>query len=186
MASSTSPESKPGASAAPELEARLEPPLEPRIVELATIAEQSQAINDLIALARQHIRVFDHDLSQTGWNDAARVELLAAFLRETRGRRLDIIVHDTRYLEANCPRMQNLLRGYSHAITVYKTGPGARIATDPLLIIDGRHYLHRFHFEQPRAAMGINQPERTQPLANRFDEIWATGESVAAGSVLGL
>ncbi len=33
----------------------------------------------------------------------------SAFLREVRGRRLDIIVHDTRYLETACPRMLEVL-----------------------------------------------------------------------------
>jgi hypothetical protein len=54
------------------------------------------------------------------------------------------------------------------------------------VIVDGRHYLHRFHFEQPRASLGIDQPEQTQPLASRFDEIWATGEAGLSGTVLGL
>ena len=76
---------------------------EPRVAELATIAEQTAAIDELIALARHHIQVFDQDLSQTGWNNAARTERLAAFLREVRGRRLDMIVHDTRYLKARVP-----------------------------------------------------------------------------------
>jgi hypothetical protein len=60
------------------------------------------------------------------------------------------------------------------------------VATDPLLIIDRRHYLHRFHFEQPRASLGINAPEEAQLLSNRFDEIWATGEAAITGTVLGL
>ena len=68
----------------------------------------------------------------------------------------------------------------------YRTGAEARRATDPLLIVDDSHYLHRFHLEQPRAVMGIEQPEQTRPLANRFDEIWATGESGVSGTVLGL
>ena len=59
-------------------------------------------------------------------------------------------------------------------------------STVPLLIVDDRHYLHRFHFTQPRAAMGIDQPEQTQPLANRFEEIWATGEPGINATVLGL
>lgn len=158
----------------------------PRLVELSTLAEQIAAIDDLIALAKQQIRVFDQDLSQTGWNSAARADRLAAFLRQVRGRRLDIIVHDTRYLESACPHMLNLLRNYGHALTIYQTGPEGKVATDPLLIVDGRHYLHRFHFEQPRAALGIDQPEQTQPLASRFDEIWATGEVGLSGTVLGL
>lgn len=157
-----------------------------RSVELSTVGEQVAAIDELIHLARLRIRVFDFDLSQTGWNQAARVDRLTAFLCGTRGRRLDIIVHDTTYLETACPRMLNLLRTYSHAVTIYRTGTEARLATDPLLIVDDRHYLHRFHFEQPRSAMGIEQPEQTQPLANRFEEIWATGEPGINATVLGL
>lgn len=158
----------------------------PRNVELATLAEQIAAIDELIALARQRIRVFDQDLSQTGWSQAVRVERLAAFLGGRRGRRLDVIVHDTGYLESACPRMLNLLRTYSHAMTIYRTGTEARLATDPLLIVDDQHYLHRFHFAQPRSTMGIAQPEQTQPLASRFEEIWATGEPGINATVLGL
>ena len=164
----------------------IEPPPPSRVVELDTIAAQATAIDELIAIARHHIRVFDQDLSQTGWNTAARADRLAAFLREFRGRSLDIIVHDTRYLEAACPRMMSLLRNYGHAMTIYRTGAEARIATDPLMIVDGMHYLHRFHFEQPRAALGVSQPQQTQPLASRFEEIWVTGEPGVTGTVLGL
>lgn len=158
----------------------------PRSVELATVAEQVTAIDELIALARQRIRVFDQDLSQTGWGQAARVDRLAAFLGGMRGRRLDMIVHDTNYLETACPRILNLLRTYSHSMTIYRTGTEARLATDPLLIIDDQHFLHRFHFAQPRSALGIAQPDQTQPLANRFEEIWATGEPGITATVLGL
>jgi hypothetical protein len=157
-----------------------------RSVELTTVAEQIAAIDELIALARTRIRVFDQDLSQTGWNLPARIDRLAAFLRGPRGCRLDIIVHDTTYLETACPRMLNLLRTYSHAMTIYRTGTEAHLAMDPLLIVDDRHYLHRFHFAQPRSAMGIEQPEQTRPLANRFEEIWATGEPGINATVLGL
>lgn len=159
---------------------------EPRVAELATIAEQTAAVDELIALARHHIQVFDQDLSQTGWNNAARTERLAAFLREVRGRRLDIIVHDTRYLESACPRMLKLLGVYGHAMSILQTGAEGKVATDPLLIVDGKHYLHRFRFDQPRAALGILQPEQAQPLVARFGEIWATGESGVNATVLGL
>jgi hypothetical protein len=157
-----------------------------RLVALSTLAEQSEAIDTLIGLAQQQIRVFDQDLSQTGWSSATRTDRLAAFLRGVRGRRLDVIVHDTRYLQGACPSMLNLLRNYGHAVTIYQTGPEGKVATDSLVIVDGRHYLHRFHFEQPRAALGIDQPEQTRPLASRFDEIWATGEAGLSGTVLGL
>jgi len=163
-----------------------EEPPRPQVTELSTVAEQVSAIDRLVALAKNHIRVFDHDLSQSGWGSAARVDAIADFLRGVRGRRCDIIVHDTRYIEASCPRLLTLLRRYGHAMMIYRTGPEARVATDPLLIVDGRNYLHRFPYEQPRSALGVDSPEEAQLLSHRFDEIWATGESAITGTVLGL
>ncbi len=153
---------------------------------LMTIGEQVAAIDELIELARESIRVFDRDLSDMGWNDAARAERLIAYLRRDRNARLDIIVHDTRWIESSCARLTNLLRTFSHAITVYKTGAEAREAMDPLVVVDGRHFLHRFHIDQPRASLAIEQPVAAKPLVTRFEEIWATGEPGVAGTTLGL
>ena len=57
---------------------------------------------------------------------------------------------------------------------------------DPLVIVDGRHFLHRFHVDQPRAALAIDDPAAARPLVTRFEEIWATGEPGLSGTVLGL
>jgi hypothetical protein len=180
MASSTSNNGADGAAPAPTPTST-----QPRTVALGSIAEQVAAIDELVGLAQHRIRVFDHDLSQMGWNQAQRMDRLGAFLRGTRGRSLDIIVHETAYLETSCPRLLSLLRTYSHAVTIYRTGPEARHATDPLVVVDDRHYLHRFHYEQPRASLGIDQPEDTRPLAHRYDEIWATGEPGINATLLG-
>ena len=72
------------------------------------------------------------------------------------------------------------------AIVIRRTGPHARGAMDPLVIVDDQHYLHRFHVERPRAALGILQPQAAQPLIHRLREIWATGEPGVHGAVLGL
>ena len=150
-----------------------------------TVAAQVEAIDALLALARQHVQLFDIDLAQGGWQTAARVDALTRFLRQ-RNARFDVIVHDTRWMEANAPRFVQLLRQYGHAMTVYRTGAAARAAMDPLLIVDERHHLHRFHIDQPRATVAIDQPQATKPLVTRFEEIWATGEPGLAGTVLGL
>ncbi|HVJ76164.1 MAG TPA: hypothetical protein VNB03_19250, partial [Casimicrobiaceae bacterium] len=136
---------------------------------LASIAEQVEAIDMLIDRASHSLRVFDVDGSQGGWNGAERAERLGAFLRRTRGGRLEMIVHDTRYLEQSCPRLIALLRSYGHAMTVYRTGAAARAAMDPLLIVDERHHLHRFHIDQPRATVAIDLPQATKPLVTRFE-----------------
>ena len=152
---------------------------------IESLAEQVQAIDTLLALAHQRIQLFDVDLAQGGWNGAARAEALSRFLRR-RNAQLQVIVHDTRWIEANAPRFVDLLRQFGDCMTVYKTGPEARGAMDPLLIVDARHHLHRFHVDRPRAAAAIDMPQATKPLVQRFDEIWATGEPGLAGTVLGL
>ena len=162
-----------------------EPPPEPVERAVGSIAEQAQAIDEVIDRASALVRVFDVDLSQAGWNGAARAERLAAFLQR-RGARLEMIVHDTRYLEQSCPRLIALLKRYGHAMTVYKTGHEARSAMDPLTIADDRHFLHRFHVDGPRAALAFDAPLAARPLVARFEEIWATGEPGLTGTVLGL
>jgi hypothetical protein len=176
MASST-PTPGDGASA---------PAREPRQQMLDTIAEQVTAIDELVDIAEHTIRVFDDDLSEMGWNRPARAEKLSAFLRRSRTAKLDIIVHDTTWLEASGARLMNLLRTWSGAVTVYRTGAEAKSAMDPLIIVDNRHFLHRFHIEQPRAALAIEEPHLARPLVDRFNEIWATGEPGVSGTVLGI
>lgn len=153
---------------------------------LSSIAEQVEAIDAIIERARARLRVFDVDGAQWGWQGAERTERLAAFLRRGRGARIDMIVHETRWLEQTCPRFLALLKTWGHAMTVYRTGPEARNAMDPLLIADDRHFLHRFHVDGARAALAFDAPAAARPLVARFDEIWATGEPGLAGTVLGL
>jgi hypothetical protein len=153
---------------------------------LDTIAAQADAIDTLIDLASARVLVFDRDLAEGLWNTARRADRVAAFLRRSRHARLSIIVHEPRYVEASCPRLVDLLKVYSHAMNVWRTGIEARGATDALVIADGRHSLHRYHVDQPRATLAIDMPAAAKPLVARFDEIWATGEPALGGSVLGL
>jgi len=158
----------------------------PREDALETVAAQVDAIDEIVGYARQRIQVFDVDLSEHGWNRAPRVDAIGRLLRSSRTARLDIIVHETRWLEANGARLMALLRKSGNAVTVYRTGNEARSAMDPLIIVDSRHCLHRFHAERPRAALLVAMPALVKPLVTRFDEIWATGEPGLPGTVLGL
>ncbi|HEX6973669.1 MAG TPA: hypothetical protein VF147_04670, partial [Vicinamibacterales bacterium] len=88
--------------------------------------------------------------------------------------------------EGRAPRILALLATHGHAIRVWRTGPEARHAQDPLVIVDGVHFLHRLHADRPRAALAIAQPALAKPLVARFEEIWATGEPAIGASVLGL
>ena len=161
-------------------------PPEPREQTLDTLAAVAAGIDEVVRVAQQRLQVFDVDLAQGGWQTAGRAHALGAFLRRARHARLDVIVHDTRFIESSCARLLILLRQHAHAVTIYRTSGEARKAMDPLLIADGRHFLHRFHVEQPRAALAIEHPQLARPLVMRFEQIWATGEPGLGASVLGL
>jgi hypothetical protein len=153
---------------------------------LTTVAQQIAATDLIVSLARERIAVFDVTLARGGWETVARADALATFLRTAPHARLDIIVHDPRWIETSCPRLVALLRRFGHAMTLYRTGDGAQGAMDPLVIVDDRHYLHRYHIDQARATLAIDMPQAARPLVTRFEEIWATGEPGLTATVLGL
>ena len=158
----------------------------PHYERLSSIEQQVAAIDTLIDLAKLAIRVFDVDLSRMGWNGAVRVDKLSKFLRGAPAARIEIILHDTSWIASSCPRLLNLLRLHSDAMTIRKTGEDARAAMDPLLIVDGIHFLHRFNIAQPRAALSIGDAEAAVPLVTRFDAISESAEPGLGASVLGL
>ena len=162
------------------------PAVQTRHETLDTVAAQIDAIDTLIGLARHSIRVFDVDLSGIGWNNAGRAEKILAFLRATPKARLDIVVHDTGWIERSCPRLTGLLKVHGHVITVRRTGEDAKHAMDPLLIVDDQHYLHRLHVAKPRAVLGVAEPDGAKPLIERFAAIWSSAEPGLTATVLGL
>jgi hypothetical protein len=162
------------------------PPGLPREARLDSIGALAAAQDDVLALAKRHVKVFDVDLSWGGWHTAARCDALSAFLRGVPGARVDIIVRDTRWIEATAARLTALLGRYAGAMTIYRTGDAARAAMDPLVIVDDLHFVHRHHIDWPHGTLSIGSPERAKPFVERFSEIWATGEPGVSGSVLGL
>lgn len=166
--------SEPTVPAAPEYR-RLEGPL-----------EYEQAINTIIQKADHQLHIFDHDLRNEGYNSPQRFELLQNFFLARHSNRLVIALHDTRYLASECPRMMNLIRQFSHAISVYQTTAEARAASDPFIIADEAHFLHRFHYDHPRAALSLNDSNGALELMRRFNEILELSEPAAPPTTLGL
>ena len=161
-------------------------PPEPREVALASVAEQVEAIDEIVGYAHNRIQLFDTDMAWGGWQRAGRVDALGRFLRGGRHAALDIIVHDTRWLETSSGRLLVMLRQFPHAVKIYRTGHEAAGAMDPLLVVDRAHCVHRFHIDQPRGSLIVALPTAVKSLAARFDEIWATGEPGLSSTTLGL
>ena len=145
-----------------------------------------QALDTVIGYARHTLRIFDFDLHDGGYNAVPRYDGLKRFLLASSKNRLLIVLHNVEYIKRDCPRMLNLLREHSDAVFIHQTNAEACAASDPLLIADDAHYVHRFHYEQPRAERVLNDLALTQPFLHRFEEIWQASTLAVAPTTIGL
>ena len=143
------------------------------------------AIDRLIPQAQRVIRVFDKTPSRA-YNSPQRFEALQQFLLASRLNRLMIVLHEIETLERSCPRLLQLLRQFSHAMSIRQTLRVAKHVYDPFVIIDASHYVHRFHYGHLRCAQGMHDIVGTQQLLDRFTEIWEASAPAVSAHVSGL
>lgn len=158
----------------------------PQHTRLEGIAEYSSAIDTVVSKARRRIRVFDRNLEDLGFNSPARQELLRGFLLARRTNHLYIVVHDPAYLNRSCPRMLLLLRQFSHGVSIQQTHAHMQGVYDPFVIADGEHFVHRFHFDDSRSLLALDDPQETHNLNDRFDQLWEASYPAVFATTIGL
>lgn len=154
--------------------------------QLNSTADYTEALDVLIGLARHRLRIFDYNLEDGGYTTLRRYDLLRTFLLASRSNRLEIVLHDIDYLTRFCPRILGLLKQFSHAITIRETTPHAKAIYDPFAIADEACFLHRFHYDNPRALLALHDIEGSHVLIKRFEEIRAASAPAIPATILGL
>lgn len=147
--------------------------------------EYDEAVDLLLARSQRTLRIFDRQLG-AGYNSAGRYELLRAFFLRSRANRLHIVLHDAAGLARDCPRIVNLLRQFSYAVAVHETLAQAKHASDPIALADERDYVHRFHYDDTRALLALDDPVGASGLLQRFQEIWEASVPAVSATTLGL
>lgn len=145
-----------------------------------------KAVHTVVAQAKRELRVFDADLANQDWNSIARNDLLRNFLLASRNNRIFIVVHDASYIARECPRLQQLLRQFSHALAIHETAPHIKGVSDPLVIADDMHHFHRFHLDAWRGLLALDDPQGTQDMLQRYNQIWEASFPAVTATTLGL
>ena len=148
-------------------------------------AEYESALDALLARPGRQLRIFDRQLG-TAYNSVHRYEHLRRFLFASRTNRLQIAVHDASNLQRDCPRLMNLLRQFSHAMSINETEPQAKGVYDPFAVMDERDYVHRFHYDDMRGLLGLDDVANARVFVQRFEELWEASSPAAAATTLGL
>ena len=157
----------------------------PQHVPLLGDAEYEAALDTALAKAQRSIRIFEHTLGR-GYNLPQRFELLHRFLLTSRRNRLQIVVHQPQTIDRNCPRILSLLRLHSHAISIHETHSNAKSVYDPFTVVDDHSFVHRFHFDEMRGLLALDDPIGTHTLAERYDEIWEASSPTVPATTIGL
>jgi len=147
--------------------------------------EYEAALDTLFEMPGRTLRIFDRALS-SGYNSPRRHDLLRRFVLANRAARIQIVVHDASNLVRDCPRLINLIRDLSYAISVNETQPEAKSVYDPFAVVDERHYVHRFHYDGPRGVLALEEPQGARGFVQRFEEIWEASVPAVSGTTLGL
>lgn len=157
----------------------------PQHTALFGAVDHDNAIDAILQHAKKRILIFDQSLGK-GYNSVARTAAIRQFLLSNRRNTLQIVLHDTQSMDRNCPRLLSLLRVHGHAISIHETHLSAKSAYDPFVVVDDHSFVHRFHFDEVRGLLSLNDPVETQPLIERFAEIWEASSPAVSATTLGL
>lgn len=144
------------------------------------------AIERVIDAAQHTLHIFDDDLANGGYGSLKRYDALNAFLRKSGKNRLVIVLHDTEHVSGYCPRIMNLLKTHSHAMAIHKTMEHALIASDPFVVADELHYLHRFHRDGARSLLALDDPSGARQIEERFQQLLEASHPAVFATTLGL
>lgn len=146
--------------------------MSPAYALLTSEAAYRQALDQVLGQAKHEILVFDRDLRTLQLDEKTRLAALADFLQADDSRRIRMVLHDLVPLECHAPRLMQLFARCSHNVSVRQCPGNLRHLADTHVLIDQRHGVRRFHIDQPRSALILDDPTYIEPWWRRFEELW--------------
>jgi hypothetical protein len=149
-------------------------------------AEFQAAVDQILAREGRELRIFESDGQALKLNSTTRLASLEAFLRASRTRRIQMVVHDIEYLTRSCPRMMDFLKRFNHVMQINRTHETIRTLQDAFIVLDAVHYVRRPLAARSRGAIGLNDETEAQAMRSRFLEIWSASYPGVSSTTAGL
>jgi hypothetical protein len=156
---------------------------------METVADARASVAQVLSAATRELRVFDvkpGTLRDREFGVAANVELIRALLLADREHRLYIVLHDTKGIEGDLPRVIALLRQFSAQISIHRTVGAAREAQDTMIIADDHTIWRKPVANHPRSVFECGDLLAIKPYFDRYHEIWEASEHAVSDGALGL
>lgn len=140
----------------------------------------------MIECAGRELKIFDPDLSRGGYHSLEIHQSLESFLAKDRLNRVTMVLHDSQYFYARCSRLIELMKRYTHAMTIYLTDERGHAAQDAFVLADRGDYLHRFHIDHARFKYVHDDEVAAKPLHERFEQLLDVTSVTLSVSTTGL
>lgn len=140
----------------------------------------------MIECAERELRIFDPDLSRGGYQSLQLHDSLENFLAKDNLNRVTMILHDSQFFYTRCPRLIELMKRYTHAMTIYLTDERGHVAQDAFVLADRGDYLHRFYVDHARFKYVHGDEVAAKPLHERFEQLLDVTSVTLSVSTTGL
>jgi hypothetical protein len=160
--------------------------MSPAYTLLTSEAEYRQACDTILGRAEHEILIFDRDLAALRLEEKARLEALANFIQMDGLRRIRVVLHDPDPVARNLPRLMQFITRFSHAVEVRQSPDNLRHLADTHVLADEGHGVRRFHVDQPRSALILDDPAYINPWRQRFEELWELSHPCLSTHTTGL
>jgi hypothetical protein len=149
-------------------------------------AEHDAALQKLVQLAANTLRIFDHDLSKFRLENKEDIVSLRRFLATKRDNQLCIVLKDAGPLRSKCPRLMRLLGDYPQQMSVIECPAHLASISNSLCLADDRNALVRINQDHARARLIIDDAPDCAPYLQQFEAILDEGGEPISATTLGL
>ena len=157
---------------------------EPTTVRFDTRAGFEAQLRACLLAARTRLDLFDPDFSVFPLGTIDVDAALRAFLAG--GGVLRLAMHSPAHIERHYPRLQRLLRDYSHGVECRVTPRSLHGLTDSFCIADDAQVVRRFHSDHMRGEAAFASPGAVDLPRHRFDAIWIESRTILQPTTTGL
>lgn len=151
-----------------------------------TWTDYQAAVDRALALATNHICIYDEDLGLLRLETPERLGALRRPFAASGGDCLRIALRNVAPLQQRHPLLLGLLPTHGHKCAMQQTADQLAHLRDSMILVDDAHAVIRFDRDQPRGKLLVDEPDEVMPYRRRFEEIWAEGGTPVAATTLGL
>ena len=108
------------------------------------------------------------------------------FIQTDRLRRIRVVLHDPGPVERDSPRLMQFIARFSHVVDVRQSPDNLRHLADTHVLADEGHGVRRFHVDQPRSALILDDPAYINPWRRRYEELWELSQPCLTLNTTGL